>query len=585
MRAASRYFHLLASAIALLMVACGGSGGGNGGGGSGPPGLTVSTTSVQVSADAGTSTFPTASFTITVSNAPADGVSIGGNFTENGISNVTLQSTSAATGTINIVFKDPSVLGPGVFNDTLDFGICTDSNCTALVSGTRRTVTVTYTVTGTRPPQPSVIASTHAINIQRAPFLVTIQEATVVLTLLGVEVSNVSINTSFTTNGLLTAFTQQNSNGGYDLTLWFRPSEQLSIGTYVDTITVVLCRFNSCPTGLDGSPVVITTTYAVSETVPGPNGYTIRQIAATATDVVWDAVSGKIYFSTPSSAPANANSIVELDPVSAEIGPAAFAGSDPTFEAVSDDGQFLYVGFAGSNTIRRFTLPSLTPDISLPLGNYPSGPLFAGDIQVFPGQPHSVAVARSAVGGYPSGYDVAVFDDAMQRPNALHVDGAYFSSTQFGATPDVLYGGDGVISTMSIDAAGVSLTSLANFSQGSMPARVHYDAGILYTDRGLAIDPVTSTQIGTYAMEPGEFGVAAAPDSSLNRIFFLISDFTDVIRAYDLTTFAPIAEIPLSSVAFPPNRPLRLIRWGPDGLALSTADGRILLITGPFVRP
>jgi len=36
---------------------------------------------------------------------------------------------------------------------------------------------------------------------------------------------------------------------------------------------------------------------------------------------------------------------------------------------------------------------------------------------------------------------------------------------------------------------------------------------------------------------------------------------------------------------FPINQHLRLIRWGEDGLALPTGDGRVLLINGPFVKP
>ncbi len=590
MRATARCSSFLVSAIALLMAACGGGGGGAGGGGGGggapSTGLTVSTTSVEISADAGVSSNPTATFNITVSNPPAAGVYIGGRFTNNGIEDVTLQASSATDAAITIIFKDPSILGPGVYDDSLQLGICTDSTCQTLQNGTQHTITVKYTVTGTPPPPASVSASTNVVNVQEVPFIPHAPSASVDLIFQRVQPSEVSATTVYTDNGLSNAYVIPDGSGGLHIQMYFKASSALGIGTYDDTVTVTLCKFSACPTGLNGSPVVITTHYTVSSTVAGPNGYTIRQVTASATDVAWDAVSGNIYLSTPSTAPANANSVVALDPVSGGLVSSAFAGSDPSFEAVSDDGQFLYVGFGGSNTVQRLKLPGLTPDITLPMGSYPSGLLFAGEIQVFPGQPHSVVVARSPVGGYPYGYDVAIFDDAVQRPNALHRDDAYIASTQFGATPGVLYGGDGVISTMAIDSSGVSLTGSANFSLGYGVARIHFESGVLYTDRGLAIEPVTSTLLGTYAMAGGEFGEAAVPDSGLNRIFILVfNGFGFFVRSYDLSTYTPIAEVPLTGVAFPYNQPLRIIRWGADGLALPTGDGRVLLITGPFVKP
>lgn len=573
-------------ALVLLLASCGGGDDdGEGGGGSGDPRLAVSTNRVEMSADAGSPGFPTTSFTLTITNPPKDGVSIGGTYTQNGIESIGLEGTSATTGTVTIVFKNPSVIGADVYEDVIQLGICADEECSGPVSGTVRTVDVVYTVTGTPPPQPSVTASRTLVTVQSAPFIATSPQETVTLTLEGVDPSNVQINTESTSNGLAVAYSTQNDAGGFDINLLFTSSEHVGLGTHVDTVTVSLCQYNACPTPLDGSPIVITTRYEVGETIGGENGYTIRQVMASAKDVVWDRIGERLYLSSPSSAPENPNSVVELDPVTGELGATAFAGSDPTFGAVSDDGQYLYMGFSGSNTIRRFELPGLEPDITVPLGNYPSGPLFAGDIQVFPGQPGSIAVARSANQGFPGGYDVAVYDDDVQRPDVMRSDDFPTASIQFGATPDVIYSGDGVIATIDVDPNGLSLVSSVDYSLGYGLARIHFDSGVLYTDRGQAIEPVTGTLLGTYAMEPGDFGMAAAPDAELNRIFFLVNGVHYLVRSYDLTTFAPIAEIPLSSVDFPINQPLRIVRWGEDGLAIPTNDGRVLLINGPFVKP
>lgn len=578
-------------AVSELLASCGGGGGGGGNGGnnnSSGPGLTVSTTSVQVTADAGFPDNPVGNFNITLSNVPAAGVTIGGDWTENAITFIDLTQNSDTSATVHIHFQNPTIIGPGTYNDTVTIGICADDNCTALINGTRNTISVRYTVTGQRPPQPTVTPARTSILVERPPLLATTTQETVTLTVQGGFTSNIDMHWTNTTVALLNVFVFTTGNDSYEVSINFKSPAEVGVGTFDDTVTITLCQFNVCPLGLDGSPVVIHTQYRVTETVSGPNGYTIRQVAVNAADIAWDEVGEKIYLTTPSSAPTDPNTIRSLDPVTRTLGAPVFAGSDPGVPAVSDDGQFLYVGFWGSNTIKRFTLPGLQEDIVLPMGNYPSGPLFAGDIQVFPGLPNSVAVARSANPGFPGGYDVAVFDDAVPRANALHPDHGAVSTIQFGATPDVLYGGEGIITTMSVDANGVNFVSSDTYSQQSGAARIHFDDGLLYTQLGQVIDPVTKTLVGTFDLHLnfGNFGLAAAPDSDVNRVFFLVSGgFAYEVRAYDMTTFALIATIRLDSVQFPFNRPLRIIRWGTDGLALPTGDGRIILINGPFVRP
>ncbi len=597
MRTVSQCSIVLASAFALLVAGCGGGGGGgggtNGGGivGTQSPGLTVSTTSLATSADAGTSTTPTANFNITVSNPPTAGVYIGGQFTQNGIASIDLQPTTQTDGTVVITFKDPSILGPGVYDDTVQVGICTDSTCNAVRSETQHSVAVKYTVTGTKPPPATVSASTNVVNVQAVLFDPTAPSAAVDLIIQGIQPSSVNTTTDYTTDGVAYAGTSLTGSGGFQVQIAFDAPGRLAPGTHDDTITISLCPANSCPVGLAGSPIIITTHYTVSSTVTGTNGYTIRVVTAPAYDIAWDDVSGNIYLSSPSSAPTHPNSVVALDPVSGALGLSGLAGTDPTFEAISGDGQFLYVGLQGSNTIQRLKLPSLAKDITLPMGSNPSGPLFAGEIEVLPGQPNTVAVARSATAGYSDGYDVTLFDDATPRANALHRTDVPMSSIQWGATSDTLYGvgfstfSIGTLTTMGVDGTGVKLVASDNLSR-VFNGRIHFDAGVLYTDIGLAIDAASRSELGAYLIAGGEGSFGALPDSNLNRIFFVMSGANgSFLRSYDLSTYTAIAELPLFGVGFPPNRPTRIVRWGADGLAIPTADGRVLLITGPFVKP
>ena len=570
---------LLAVTSILLVAACGGGSDGGSPNGGHHLGLTVSTTSVQKSADAGTPSTPEASFRITVINAPDSGVSIGGRFTQNGVTDVTVGQTSRTGGAVNIRFKDPSIVGPGIYEDTLEIGICTNERCNAIRDGTLNTIEVTYTVTGT---PPSISAATNRVEAVGIPYTVDVPLGSVAVTLLGIDPTDVNFDVQFSEHGLQYASVVPDGAGGLALQLAFQSPTALGFGNYEDTVTVNACAVLSCPAGLHGSPFVITTRLDVSPTVGGPNGYTIREIRLSAADIALDRDRGAIYAATSDNDSGHPNSIVVLDPISGSINAAAFAGSNPGTLAISGGGEFLYAGFWGSNAIRRFLLPGLEKDIEVSLAATANE--IWGDIQVVPGSPHSIVATRSTF--VATGYDLAVFDDAVQRPQVLQSNVSTIRSAQFGATPDVLYGGGDVLTTMAVGPGGVDVTSEVPLDAGFAPGRIHYDAGVLYTDRGVAVEPVSGAQLGTYPMEIGEFGVGVASDSANDRVFLVgFSPKGFFLRSYALSTFAPIAEVPLYGVQINANRAVRLVRWGPDGLALPTFDGRVILLTGPFVKP
>ncbi|HKE03001.1 MAG TPA: hypothetical protein VKE91_03025, partial [Blastocatellia bacterium] len=121
----------------------------------------------------------------------------------------------------------------------------------------------------------------------------------------------------------------------------------------------------------------------------------IRTINISVNEMVYDPISKKIYASAPSSAGASGNSITVIDPVTANVGPSVFVGSEPNKLAVSDDGKYLYVGLDGAAAVRRFNIQTLSPEIQFTLGNDSfGGPLLAAGIAVMPGCPETVLVAR-----------------------------------------------------------------------------------------------------------------------------------------------------------------------------------------------
>ena len=325
-------------------------------------------------------------------------------------------------------------------------------------------------------------------------------------------------------------------------------------------------------------------------------GASLRSVHQMANRMAWDPIHHLVYLSIPSTAGANGNSIAVLDPTSASITTSQFAGSEPNLMAVSDDATMLYVSLDGSNNVKRFTLPSLTPDISIDLGaDSFFGSFWAKDLQVAPGSSNTIAVSLGANrGGSPEALGgVAIFDGSTQRPTkstAFGGTGNLYDSIQWGSTTSALYGANNESTgfdfyTLTVTASGVTMTHDYGSVFNSFWAKIHFDRGanLVYSDDGHIVDPSTGHPIGTFAAQG-----YMVPDSSVNRAFFLgqtqsqfgTRDFTLV--SFDLSHFTPVGSITISGVS---GNPIQMIRYGTNGLAFNTDGGRVYLINGAFIAP
>lgn len=334
---------------------------------------------------------------------------------------------------------------------------------------------------------------------------------------------------------------------------------------------------------------------------PGPGGgtsdpavfsiaYAPTVVNQAAYDLVWDATNQLIYLGVPSLAASNGNTIVALDPATGTIQGSQFAGSEPTVLAISDDDQFLYAGIEGSSSVQRFMLPSLTPDIQYFLGANPvSGPNAAYDLQVAPALPHTTAVSlgNSALTGAGG---MVIFDDATPRPTVARDAGDDYDSFQW-ASDTTIYANDSESTSFNLYVLSVKTSGVVRSKEfpNEIPgfqdffASIHYDDGtkLVYTDDGYIFDPSSGAQVGTF-----QASGLMIPDSTLNSAFFLgqTADQSGTpnfaIEEFDLTTFAPVAEIVVPNVQ---GYPLHLIRWGANGLAFNDNAGYVYILASPFV--
>lgn len=134
-------------------------------------------------------------------------------------------------------------------------------------------------------------------------------------------------------------------------------------------------------------------------------------------DLVYNPVTNKIYVTIPSSYGTNGNSIGIINPSNMTLEKTVFVGSEPSIMDISDNGQYIYVGFTGSATVRRFNVNTETAEIQFPLGSDSfSGPFYAYNIAVMPGSPNTIAVSR-VVKGSTGFYGVAIYDTGVARAN------------------------------------------------------------------------------------------------------------------------------------------------------------------------
>ena len=301
---------------------------------------------------------------------------------------------------------------------------------------------------------------------------------------------------------------------------------------------------------------------------PSPIATFVRQVDLQTNDLIVNSLTQKLYASVPSSVgSARGNSITSVDPVAGTVGSSVFVGSEPGKLALGDDLQTIYVGLNGAAAVRTFDLGTQTPGLQFSLGRDSfSGPWFPSDLAVMPGTPATVAVSFSGGGSGTALYDSGVRRSQMQNAG----------SPQFRSPTTLYLGVNGAVQKLSVTASGLSLaTTTSTGSSGS----IIYTGGLVYQSGGVVVDPEAGVVKGTFS--GAGFGSLMAIDIANNKAFVLTQTSPFMIRAYDLSTFVPLGTIAIQGVN---GTPSSLVRWGSNGLAFRTSNGKIFLIQTALVN-
>ena len=370
-------------------------------------------------------------------------------------------------------------------------------------------------------------------------------------------------------------------------TTYVSPSELLAAVPASDLATQGVADISVSNPPAEGGPVAFGQIFTIG---PATN-FSLETLPYLVNDLIYDPLRKVVYASLPSGAGAYGNSIALLDPATGTIKAAVFAGSEPDRLALSGDGQYLYVGVDGTASIQRFILPGLTQDLNIPLGADASrGPYLALDLQVAPGLPHTLAVTLG-INGYPPATvgGVVIYDDGV--PRATRATNGYFSSLQWGADAGTLLSANNENTgfdcyLLAVDGAGVSLRHDVPNALKSFGNRLHFEPATasVYSDTGQVLSPLDGSPLGTFQAS----GPMTA-DPAQGLAFFVT--YSGGSGAYALLSFNLADKAPLGSVRVPVLNqasflplPLRVQRWGQDGLVFGGNGNAVYLIRGAFVQ-
>lgn len=266
-------------------------------------------------------------------------------------------------------------------------------------------------------------------------------------------------------------------------------------------------------------------------------------INLTTNDLVYDSVSNKIYASIPSSNGSNGNSIGVINPQTRLLQNTVFVGSEPTVLAIADNGQYIYVGFSGSATIRKFDVATQAAGLQYALGSDSFlGPYYAADIEVVPGQPNALAVSRRYYSVTPQFAGVAVYDDGVRRTNVVTRAGGEISNKIEFKDGSTLFGYNNETSgydfnRMTVNSGGLSLSA----NSGNMPNANIANMDFIYQNNRAYFTNGSIIDVSTTPFALAQFPNANGPvtfDASKNLVCFGHSEAgTIVFKRFNPDTF------------------------------------------------
>ncbi len=562
----------------ICLVGCGG---GNSPA-STPFAMSLSKTSITVSASSQDAQ-PTATVDLTLQGTiPPAGFYYGWSNTKNMISGISAMQTSKNVISLTIQFNGATGKALGSYRDTITVGVATDQSGQNQISGSPQTIQCTYNVVN--PAVPLTMVNPASAYVGGPAFTLTV-----------------------TGNGFPTD-AQVLWNGSPMPTTWVSA-----------TALTAAIPASAIATAGNVHVSVASSDLEPSADILFPVANSMATMVEGGSDCVWDGVHGVLYTSLLSQGGSQPPVIEAIDPASGQVTAKVPCGissgltmSGPARLAISDDCSYLYAFVYNPSSsmpgaILRYSLPSLALDqsFSIPMGTDPStgNTYWVMGLAVAPGAPHTIA-AILGLGGSSAGLEV--FDDSQLRGSAIlnsAADRQMLNSLSWGSDASTLYVLTGSpsfqLATVSVGSNGpvVQTEQPAALSSSTYGWDIHWvpAAHYLFAGTGQVFDPTTGGVVGTC----GNGWAGMTPDLVQGIGFYLDvapslpqgSPWGVEVHSYDLASFTNLATtyIPIQVVATNYNigQPAKVLRCGASRLVLAGGEqlvNPIWILTGPFAQ-
>lgn len=585
----------LVALLLSMLTACGGGGGSEGGstsppggsGGSNPPPappstpnppppppsateITLNPASITLQSDISGS-LPESNIQVTITNPPEGNFYYQATIAGTAAQSVDAQLQSRTTGNIRINYWSPRATGSGSFSDTVRFRICSDNQCAQIIA--ERTVSVAVTITGSY----ESLTTFNVVPITNTLFEAQSVETTGRSLAIGLTVFDIppdglyvrfdELPAAGSRNVVSRARFRQTGPQSAEINVDLEAPESLDARTYNSDLQVFLCFDAACTRTVTGSPIATPLRYQIYASEG--REFTSIELALGARSAAWDQASERLYVLQVSQA---GTTLVSVDPATGITGTPVPVPDESTSIMISDDGQFAYVNSTYGGAVYRYRIPGLVHEDTIHLGGF----LQAAHVAVAPGAPGTIAV-QLLNSGVEAG--IAIYDDLVKRSD----DGGPAAWMGWGVTAESLYSVAISPTTRTFQTWAASPAGLTLGGSMPVPGDVSMDGPLalaadqIYATRtGAVYDPATqnfSRRLGTWCCG------SVTVDSTLDRAFA----FSGPVTSFEWSTGAEIATARSPSLSSSRDTPP--IRWGSDGLALVTYDGRLLILKGSFVAP
>ncbi len=524
------------------------------------------------------------------------------------VATVTNSGPNAAVGATLTVGLDPSLI---INSITPTQGSCTTAaTFTCDLSGLATGASVTVTVSAT-PTNSGTLAATSSVSSSSFDSKLSNNQATASTTvtgsLFGAVPSLSAISPNLVQAGAA-AFTLTVTGTGFNASSTINLGTTALTTTYVSPTKLTAAVTAAAIANYGWSPVTVSN--------PAPGGGVSSVVPLTIYDLVnvpansilFDPYGQSLYATVPSTATGiTPNSVVAINPATGAVGTPVTVGSQPTVMSETSDGNYIYIGLSGADSLAQFNLLSQTVASTIPI-QYSSTSTPALSLATMPGSDTTLAIGISAFAEQFGIFDVSGNTGTFRT----NISGIYSGVNPVFASPTELYAYDSETSgaefyRYNVTANGLSLIDGTTLNgMGGFSGNFQLVNGRVYGAGGGIANPTTTppSQIATLPLidfyGSGVTGESAgiAPDPSLQKEFIMLQNVAGTsafgLARYDLNTYLPEQILTLPAALSAGESGWTLLRFGQDGLALFTinnnfgstpAVSQMLLLHGPFIAP